>query len=429
MPIKQQLNFFFQDSLFYLRNFRFYEQVQYLDQNTIKTIQLKKFQYIIRTALQYIPYYREYRNCIDIEDIRLDDLKKLPIVDKKIIQDNPDLFINETQKSYEMWQTSGSTGKRFTFRVPRNARLIDKLIFLRTMSNQSVKIRASSPIVLLSSYAPEQGAPLFKNYGPFKNIWMLSPFHINESTLDQYVNLIYKTNTQLLSGYPSSLYLFTSLLQKKNIKLPNVKILKTASEMLLPQHREYIEKWWKIPVLDWYGQAEMTALVVQCPYGQYHNQDDYGICEIEEDNQLIVTSLNNDAMPFIRYRSGDVVEPIDMKLNHICRCGRQFSVPFKRIIGRSGDLLVKKDGTKVPSVNFYSFLSKTAGLKEFKITQQSDYSIDIDLVVDDSFNASRQVLQNMQQRLGDLPIRLALVKNIQRDPNTMKQKTVESHVL
>ncbi len=419
----------FQDGLFYLKNFRAYDQIQYLDRKKIEAIQLKKFQHIIRTAILNVPFYQSYRDIIDLDNIHLDDLKKLPIIDKKTIQKNPEQFTNHKQKNYEIWHTSGSTGERFTFRVPNNGRLIDKLTFLRTMSNQGVKIRANSPVVALSSYSPEEGAPFFKNYGPFKNIWLLSPFDINESTLEQYIDIINKTGTKLLAGYPSALYLFTLLLKKNGIQLPNIRVLKTASEMLLPQHRECIENWWKLPILDWYGQAEMTVLTVQCPYGNYHNQDDYGICEIEKDNQLIVTSLNNDAMPFIRYRSGDVVEPLDKPLENICACGRQLSVPFKKIIGRSGDLLVKTDGTRVPSVNFYSFLSKVPGLKEFKITQQIDYSINMDMVVDKSFNSREHVLQNMQQRLGDLPIHLNLIDKITRDQKTMKQKTVESHVV
>ncbi len=419
----------FQDGFFYLKNYNAYDQMQYLDRKIIQSIQLKKFQHIIKTAILNVPYYQSYQKIIDLEHITLDDLQKFPIIDKKTIQKSPELFINKTQKRYENWQTSGSTGERFCFRVPKNGRLIDKIVFLRTMSNRDVKIRVHTSLAALSSYSPEEGAPLFKNYGPFNNLWLLSPFHINDDTLHQYVDIINKAGTTLLAGYPSALYLFTLQLQKHKITLPNIKVLKTASEMLLPQHRECIESFWKQPVLDWYGQAEMTVLTVQCPYGNYHNQDDYGICEIMEDNQLIVTSLNNDAMPFIRYRSGDVVEPLKESSDTICNCGRQFSIPFKKVIGRSGDLLVKTDGTRVPSVNFYSFLSKVAGIKQFKITQQADYSIKMDVVADESFNTHQQVLESMRQRLGDLPINLDLVDEIPRDPKTMKQKTVESHVL
>ena len=418
----------FQDGFFYLKNYKAYDRMQYLDKKNIQALQLKKFQSIVKTAILNVPYYKSYGKIIDLNHITLDDLQKFPIIDKKTILDNAELFINHTQKHYENWQTSGSTGERFTFRVPKQARLIDKIIFLRTMSNQDVKIRAKSSLAGISSYSPAEGEPLFKNYGPFNNIWLLSPFHISDSTVHQYVDIINKADTQILAGYPSALYLFTLQLQKHNIKLPKIKVLKTASEMLLPQHRESIESWWKQPVLDWYGQAEMTVLTVQCPYGNYHNQDDYGICEVMEDNQLIVTSLNNDAMPFIRYRSGDIVEPLEAPNNTPCGCGRQFSIPFKKVIGRSGDFLVKTDGTKVPSVNFYSFLSKVAGIKQFKITQKADYSITMKVVPEESFNAHQKILESMQQRLGDLPIQLDLVNEIPRDQKTMKQKTVESHV-
>ena len=339
------------------------------------------------------------------------------------------MFYNERAIFFDNWQTSGSTGEPLKFRVPRYLKLIDRMIFLRMMSNRNFHMTARSSLIMLSSYSPGEGEPLYKKFGPFKNVWRVSPFHINEKTLEQYVQIIVQSKAEVLSGYPSSIYLFTLQLMKRGIKIPSIKVIKTASEMLLPAYRDVIMNWWKLPVLDWYGQAEMTALVIQCNYGNYHNQDDYGFCEISERGELILTSLNNDVMPFIRYNSGDFAEPINEQQGCLsCPCGRQFSIPFKQVLGRSDDLLSKQDGTRIPVVNFCTFLSKVSNVDQFKIIQYADYSIDILIVSPSNFNQHELIIAGIRDRIGNLPIKVVQVDKIPRNPKTMKQKTIETFV-
>ncbi len=54
-----------------------------------------------------------------------------------------------------------------------------------------------------------------------------------------------------------------------------------------------------------------------------------------EDGEVVVTHLDNWAMPFIRYRTGDVAQ-FD---NTSCGCGRHLSI-MKKIQGRTMDFVV-----------------------------------------------------------------------------------------
>ena len=417
------------EAMFYARNKSFYNKIQYLDQKHILAIQNRRLANIIQIVTKTVPFYKPYNSEFDFKNFTLGDLKKLPIIDKAIMKKKPELFINDKARVFERWQTSGSTGEPFVFRVPRYLRLIDRMVFLRAMSNENFRMTPTSPMVWIGSYAPLDKEPLYKRVGPVKNIWRLSPFHINDKNLDQYIDVMHRSKASVLTGYPSAIYLFTLLLQKHDIRFPLVKVIKTASETLLPEHREIITTWWKLPVLDWYGQAEMTALVIQCPYGNYHNQDDYGICEINKSNELILTSLHNFVTPFIRYNSKDIVEPVEESRNlYPCKCGRNFSIPFKKVIGRSNDLLWKLDGTMVPVVNFCTFFSKLSTVRQFKIIQKKDYSIDILIVADSNFTDKAQIITGMQKRLGNIPINVLQVEAIPRNPHTMKQKFIESYL-
>ncbi len=56
------------------------------------------------------------------------------------------------------------------------------------------------------------------------------------------------------------------------------------------------------------------------------------------------TSLWNDVMPFIRYSTGDLVEPAE---SPHCPCGRGLPLRFRRVVGRHDDVLRTPDGRTV----------------------------------------------------------------------------------
>lgn len=74
-------------------------------------------------------------------------------------------------------------------------------------------------------------------------------------------------------------------------------------------------------------------------------------------------------MPFIRYNTNDKAIPLDKPIE-TCPCGRYLSIPFKGIEGRSDDILIKDDGTMIPSINIYTLMHELDFVKQFQIIQQ-----------------------------------------------------------
>ncbi len=329
--------------------------------------------------------------------------------------------------------TSGSTGEPFRFLLPPDSECIEEFVRIRALSSGKGYVHEFGlPVVSLRSYCPKAGEPPWR-YDPGRNAWYLSPYHINPSTLDTYVKIIEKSNTAVLRGYPSSLYLFTILLEKYGIRLPCIKVIQTSSEVLLPVFRKKLEEYWGIPVLDLYGQNERTVIVHQCWAGHYHNNDDYGVLEIDSEGRMIATSLNNYVMPFIRYDTGDRaifpsgdVSPDDEP----CPCGVSLSIPFQGVMGREDDWLMKPDGTPVPPINVYTAMQYFASVKQFQIRQASDLSLNVLVVplpgerIDGG--CIEAIEQELRRRLEVESISVSVVECLDRDERSGKFRPIVS---
>ena len=348
--------------IFIKRNFSEYDKFQWKSAEEIERIRTKKLKDIVKKAVDFVPFYKNLDLKIDFENFSLDELKKFPVINKQVIKENFKDFYS-IKFNGKASHTSGSTGTPY-----------------------------------------------------------LSPFHINESNLALYLSVIEKSRAKIIRGYASSIYIFTLLLKQKNIKIPQIKTIVTSSETLLPAYRSVIEEYWELPVLDWYGQNERTVTVQQCWVGNYHNNDDYGIIELSDKNEIIATSLNNYVMPFIRYNTGDKAIPLDGKAP-ICPCGRHLSIPFKGIEGRSDDILIKDDGTAIPTANFSTAMKNFSDLRQFQIIQDKDRSITLKVVLDnDSSQYVNLIASEVYRRLGNIKLNIEKVPQIKRDIKTGKIK-------
>lgn len=409
-------------------NYKKFLKTQFLSQSELQEIQLTKLKYILKNAIENVPYYRNLNIKVDFDCFTLNELKKFPIINKAIVRENFDLFINNkvNKKNIEWKQTSGSSGKPFKVAKSYFSDAIEGIMGYRAWSMGNNRYYPRSPVILLRSLSPKENEPIYK-IDRFRNYWYLSPYHINEYYLEIYLKIINSSKAKVLKGYPSSIYIFTLLLKEKNIKIEQIKTIVTSSENLLPHYRKVIEEYWGVPVLDWYGQNERTVTIQQCEYGSYHNNDEYGYFYLDKNNQIIATSLINDTMPLINYATGDIAIPCD-SLKKKCQCGRGLAIKMKGIDGRSDDILIKDDGTKIPTVNFYTAMERFAKIKQFQIIQNENKSIDIFIEkfsdIDDNY--VHEIADEIKERVGILPITIKIVNTIVRDKKTEKIKTIIS---
>ena len=123
--------------------------------------------------------------------------------------------------------------------------------------------------------------------------------------------------------------------------------------------RRDIEEKWGIKACDIYGLSEIIGPGVSCECVEaqtgLHINDDHFLPEIVDPEteeplpdgelgELVITTLTKEAMPLIRYRTGDIT-----RLNaEPCICGRT-SVRMDRVSGRSDDMLIIRGVNVFPS--------------------------------------------------------------------------------
>lgn len=398
----------------------------------IAKLQEKRLKRILWVATKKVPFYKDYNSKIDFKNFSLNELNKLPIIDKDIIRSNPTAFIREDKslKRISWKSTSGSSGKPFRVAKSYFSDAHELILGYRAWSFGKNDYKLRSPAVVLRSFSPKEGEKIYK-IDHLRNFWYLSPYHINKEFLSEILKTFRNSNAKVLKGYPSSIYILTLLLKKEGVNISSIKTIITSSEMMLPLYRKTIESFWKIKVLDWYGQNERTVTVQQCDGGVYHNNDDYGIIEIDEEQNIIATSVLNNIMPLIRYNTKDKAIPYNKtKKTKKCTCGSELSIPFSGIIGRADDIIFKQDGTPIPTINFYTMMDSLDRVKQFLITQEKDYSIYMQVSENSpiDYKYLKKIEAGIKQRVGDFPIQIKIVDEIERDKKTDKLKIIESKV-
>jgi phenylacetate-CoA ligase len=122
--------------------------------------------------------------------------------------------------------------------------------------------------------------------------------------------------------------------------------------------RKTIEKSLNIDAYDIYGLSEIIGpgVAFECAYknGLHINEDNFlpeiinpktgEVLKDGETGELVITSLNREAMPLIRFRTKDITKLTREK----CLCGRTF-VRMDKIKGRTDDMIILKGVNVFPS--------------------------------------------------------------------------------
>jgi len=331
-----------------------------------------------------VPYYKQLFQSIKFDPKKdfntLEDLSLLPILRKETIRLNPELFLNQKKSKNSLkFCTSGTTGSPFCAYVSPKHWIVEQAVIWRHWKWAGYKL--FDHLAIIRSHNPSRESDIIR-HDKLRNWTYYSPYHLNDKYMQQYFIDIVNRRTKFLRGYPSSLSLFAEFCKKRNYKIPSLRACLTASEVLTENERKLIEDTFGVRVFDHYGLAE--AIVMLHNKGNeegYINCDEYGYLELlptESSNlyHIVGTNLNNDAMPLIRYDTGDIAEiTIDSSGHRI----------IKKIIGRK-DLYIITKTRKIPTVNLYTSLYKVDGVIQWQIIQNDIDSLDVYLKIDKGYS-------------------------------------------
>ena len=401
------------------------EKTQWLKREEIAKIQRQRLRALIKHAYFKVPYYHRVFKLRGLmpEDIKnQDSLLKLPILTKEDIRENFDDLISRDLPRKEMVasSTGGSTGEPLRFYRTRESENWSSAAGLRAYGWSGFRLGDKTALIW--------GSPIdLSKWGSLRGrVWnfvtgtlVLNAGSMSETSMKRFAEKLMWFRPKVIRGYASGVYLFAKFLESRGINLEPGAVITTA-ETLFGHQRAKIEDVFGCSVYDFYGSREVSALACECSEKSgYHIASENVLLEFIKDHEkvaanesgtILVTDLTNYAMPFIRYRIGDLGKPLD----EACPCGRGLSL-FGSLQGRITDVIVTRDGKSVSSPVFTLVFKDLQHVKEYQIIQESYEKIKVKIVKRGQYSErdSNYIIGGMKKIVGeDVQIEIEFVDSI-----------------
>lgn len=417
------------------------EESQWYSPDELRELQSVKLRALLEHAQQNTEFYRHrFRKAgISLNEAAPEEaLQRIPLLDKQSIRDAGQRILwKNCPGGLHQCHTGGSSGNPLTFFLDRRRQGYDQAARIRTHRWFNVDVGDRELYVWGSPIERARRDRIKRFRDSLFNHRLLNAFDMSRSQMDTYVQEILRYRPACLFGYPSSVALLANHAVETGHDLTraNLRAVFVTGEVCYPHQRRAISDAFGVTVADGYGSREAGFIAHQCPEGQMHITAENVIVEIVGSNaetlpigdegEIVVTHLDAYAMPFIRYRTGDVGS---LKTGR-CACGR--GLPIMNVVrGRTTDFLYRPDGTIMHALSIIYPLRELPGIEQFHVTQNEDFSIQIDVVVDDRIARITQesVARRVRPVLGEqIPFCISLVDHIAQSISG-KHRYVESHV-
>jgi len=350
-------------------------------------------------------------------------LASWPVLDKTRVRTDPESFLapGSTRGLYQE-HTSGTTGTPLRLWWDRQAvRGWYALVEARSRGWHGVS--RHDRWALLGGQlvvAGDRRRPPYWVWNAALRQLYLSAWHLSPTTVADYAAELRRVRPTHLLGYPSALATLARLALDGGRDLPRPKVVLTNAEPLLDHQRAVIAEAFGCPVRDTYGLAELVAGAAECEAGTLHLWPEVGAVEClgpgdtptEGEGALVATGLLNEAMPLIRYRTGDRVGgPVRWDP---CACGRRLPA-LPRVEGRDDDVVVTPDGRRLGRLD--PVFKADLPLVEAQIIQDRPDRLRLRVVparpLDD--DDRRGLVRRVRDHVGAMDVVLEEVEHIERD--------------
>jgi phenylacetate-CoA ligase len=395
-----------------------------------KAYQEERLAALIRHCYENVPYYRQVMDDRKLRpgDVRsIEDLAKLPILEKEDLRRNFRALVSRVAdpRGLRRAHTTGTTGSPLECYWDDSVDCATNAALWSHRSWAGFSFGRPYAALLGRMIVPDrQHAPPFWRANRAWNQLFLSSFHLDERTVDSYLEAMEAFGTEALDAYPSTAYLLACHLRSRGRTLP-LKCVFTSAETLLPIQREVIQERFVCPVYDYLGEAERVLFAGECPSGEgMHLFSGYGIAEIADDRgaprpegeagHLIVTGLHNYAMPLIRYRLGDV----SAVRGELCGCGRTLPL-MDPVTTKAEDIVVTPEGRHVSASTLTHPFKPMKNVLASQIVQETLHSLTIRIVRRPAYtdDDTRILVSEFRKRVGDtMKIEVVFVDSIPRGP-------------
>ncbi len=339
----------------------------------LEKLQIKRLKETVSRVYNNVPFYQKKFKELGIlpEDIKsIEDISKLPFTKKQDLRDNYPfgLFAVSQDAVVRVHSSSGTTGKPTVVGYTKS----DMDMWNEVMARVYTMAGVTSEDLVHNAYgyglftgglgfhygAEKVGATIVPSSGGFtsRQLLLMKDFKatVLAATPSFALHMAEKAKSE---GYDL----------KKDFKL---KCGLFGAEPTSPGLKKEVSEVWGIDYFEIYGLSEIIGPGVSssCTCSdELHIFEDHFYPEIidpksgevlpyGQKGELVITSLTKQALPIIRYRTGDITS-----LNPTpCRCGRTH-IKMKSIMGRADDMLIVNGVNVFPS-QVEHVLSQVSGI-------------------------------------------------------------------
>ncbi|WP_296805588.1 phenylacetate--CoA ligase family protein [uncultured Methanobrevibacter sp.] len=336
------------------------EEIETMPRADLEELQLKKLQEIVKRAFDKIPYYNKKYSAAEVypEDIEtLKDIEKLPFITKDDLRESYPfgLFAVDIKDIKELHSSSGTTGKPVVSGYTEK----DLDTWAETIARGLTMMGLDEGDILQNTHGYGMFTGGFGvHYGCHKIGAAIIPISTGQTR--RQIEIMEDFGTTGLIFTPSyGIHLGEVALEDGiDPKELGIKAIGFGAEMWTEEIRKKVEDIFGTKAYNIYGLTELMGpgIGVECEAQKgLHIAEDIYYPEIIDSNtgkviggekpgELVLTNLEREGMPVIRFRTKDLTKITYEK----CECGRTHA-RMSRITGRSDDMIKVKGVAIFPS--------------------------------------------------------------------------------
>jgi phenylacetate-CoA ligase len=326
------------------------------------------------------------------EPLRWACYREMPALSKReIVESGHQSFFEDyavierglADRRFEYENTSGTTSSPMTvimedgWWVAQTKRAYRASPILREFADRPHRKCVLAPVGCSSNLCPYEDHPFPHRYFDGTVYLNLSsdPFAFSEAEWDRIVVELQATQPEILEGEPVYLALLARAVTRRRVTVPSVRAVILTYGKASLQHGRRIAAAFPAPQVDLYGSTEAGYLFVGEAFRDTSRViDDNAFIElvpwrpdVPGVHQIHVTTRGREAMPLLRYHTGDIV----------MECPEGF-----RILGRERDLYFRPDGSLVTASDVDAVLPSDFACWHYALSQTGDMRWDFQYVAD-----------------------------------------------
>jgi phenylacetate-CoA ligase len=288
------------------------------------------------------------------------------------------------QKRFEYESTGGTTQAPMTVIMEegwwnaQTARAYRASPILREFADRSYRKCVLAPVGCSSNLCPYEDHPFPHRY--FDGVVYLNlssdPFAFPEPEWDRIVLELQATKPEVLEGEPVYLALLARAVKKRGVRVPSLRAVILTYGKASTQHGKRIAETFPAAQADLYGSTEAGYIFVGEAFKDNSQAIDANAfielvpwrAELPDVFQIHVTTRDREAMPLLRYHTGDIVQ--------------QFPSGF-RLLGREGNLYFRPDGSLISPTDIDAALPVDFACWHYSLVQTTATRWDFHYVADE----------------------------------------------